>query len=295
MNPPRPTRPTAQYQNERRAAARVLVVGVGGLGCPAALALVDGGVGHLTLVDDDVVAESNLHRQVLYGTADAGRPKVEVAAEALGRRRASRGAGLDVTPRVGRINADNALALVRGFDVVLDGTDQPTTKFLLSDACVRAGVPLVHAGAVRWQGQLLVMRPGDPCLRCLFEDIPPAEGLSCAEQGVAGPVVGVLGALQAERALALIGGDPTVRGGELVVYDGLAGTLRAVRFGRDPECRGCGAKAKTVLEEAPSCAPPPSRAMQQETLAAEDATPGSHPGQSLGQIPGQSPGQSPGG
>ena len=276
MNPPRPTRPTALYQSERRAAARVLVVGVGGLGCPAALALVDGGVGHLTLLDDDVVAESNLHRQVLYGTADAGRPKVEVAAEALGRRRARGGSGLDVTPRAGRVTAGNALALVQGLDVVLDGTDQPATKFLLSDACVRAGVPLVHAGAVRWQGQLLVMRPGDPCLRCLFEDIPPAEGLSCAEQGVAGPVVGVLGALQAERALSMIDGDPGVRGGELVVYDGLAGTLRTVHFGRDPECRGCGAKAETLLEEASACAPSPSRAMQHETLAARGIAPGSH-------------------
>lgn len=259
MNPPRPTRPTASFLQERRTAARVLVVGVGGLGCPAALALVDGGIGHLTLIDDDVVAESNLHRQVLYGTADAGRLKVEVAAEALGRRAARGRAGLDVTPRVGRVTADNALALVGGFDVVLDGTDQPATKFLLSDACVRARVPLVHAGAVRWVGQLLVMRPGDPCLRCLFDDIPPAEGLSCAEQGVAGPVVGVLGALQAERALAVLDGDPNVRGGELVAYDGLAGTLRTVRFGRDPECRGCGAKAKPLLEEASSCTPPSPR------------------------------------
>jgi molybdopterin/thiamine biosynthesis adenylyltransferase len=271
VTPSWPTRPTGLPQSERRAAARVLVVGVGGLGCPAALALADGGVGHLTLVDDDVVAESNLHRQVLYVTADAGRPKVEVAAEVLGRRGAR--ARLDITPRVGRITADNALALVRGFDVVLDGTDQPATKFLLSDACVRAGVPLVHAGAVRWVGQLLVMRPGDPCLRCLFEDIPPAEGLSCAEQGVAGPVVGVLGALQAERALGILDQDPSVRGGELVVYDGLAGTLRAVRFGHDPECRGCGAKAKPLLEEASSCPPLPARVTHHETTAAGDARP----------------------
>jgi molybdopterin/thiamine biosynthesis adenylyltransferase len=269
VNPPR--RP-------ERAEARVLLVGVGGLGCPAALALVDGGVRHLTLIDDDAVAESNLHRQVLYGTADARRPKVEVAAEALGRRHPR--AGLEVSPRIGRVIADNVLALVRGFDVVLDGTDQPGTKFLLNDACVRAGVPLVHAGAVRWVGQLLVVRPGGPCLRCLFEDIPPAEGLSCAEQGVAGPVVGVLGALQAERALAVIDGEyDGDRGagraedgahGELLVYDGLAGTQRTVRFGRDPECRGCGARAtETVLDEVRSCAP----ALQHPTTAAGQAHP----------------------
>jgi adenylyltransferase/sulfurtransferase len=257
----------------------VLVVGVGGLGCPAALALVDGGVGHLTLLDDDVVAESNLHRQVLYGTADAGRPKVEVAAEVLARRAGRSAARLEVTPRVGRLTADNVLALVRGYNVVLDGTDHPATKFLLSDACVRAGVPLVHAGAVRWVGQLLVMRPGDPCLRCLFEDIPPAEGLSCAEQGVAGPVVGVLGALQAERALAVIDEDPAVRGGELIVYDGLAGTLRTVRFAHDPECRGCGAQAEAQLTEAQTCTPPPSRVMQQDTMAAGGTRPGAPGGQ----------------
>ena len=222
----------------KRASARVLVVGVGGLGCPAALALVDGGVGRLTLVDDDLVSLDNLHRQILYTTRDAGRAKVDAAAELL----CARASDVAITTLETRLTSVNILDMVRAHDLVLDGTDSPATKFLLNDACVRAGVPLVHAGAVRWAGQLLVVAPGGPCLRCFFEGPPPAaDGESCREVGVAGPLVGWVGALAAARALSFLDGEIDL--GELWTVDGLRGQLRKVPFRKRPGCRGCDTRA----------------------------------------------------
>ncbi len=221
--------------------ARALIVGAGGLGSPAGIVLARAGVGAITFADDDAVAAGNLHRQVLHRAADAGRAKAESAAEAV-RRLAP---GVVAHARCSRITAENALSTVSDFDVVLDGSDNFATKFLVNDACVLAGVPFVHAAAIRWMGQLLAVRPGAPCYRCLFEEIPPpAAGQSCAEAGICGPVVGVVGALQAEAALALLGiGNGNANGNAnestLVVYDGLAGSTRQIHFRHNRACRAC--------------------------------------------------------
>jgi adenylyltransferase/sulfurtransferase len=217
----------------------VLVVGLGGLGCPALLglgpALVARG-GRLTLVDDDCVDVSNLHRQILYRTADVGRPKAEAAREALDRRFP----GLGVEASRLRLGPDNASDLVRGHDVVLDGTDGFSSKFLLNDACVAARVPLVHAGVVGLGGQLMSVVPGCACFRCLFE-APPPEGSapSCAEAGVLGAVAGVVGARMAREALAILDGQPRLAGA-LEIYDARRRTERRVQIRPRPGCAACG-------------------------------------------------------
>jgi molybdopterin/thiamine biosynthesis adenylyltransferase len=210
---------------------RVLVVGAGGLGCPALLAL--GPRAHtIGIVDHDVVELSNLNRQILHRTCDVGRAKVESAQDALERRFP----GLAVTAVRARLDADNAAALVAGWDVVVDGTDAFAAKFLLNDACVRAGIPLVHGGVVRFTGQLMSIVPGAACYRCLFE-APPPDGVapSCQEAGILGAFAGVIGALQAKEALAILDGKPRLAGAMLIV-DGLSGRRRVVRVRPRPGC-----------------------------------------------------------
>lgn len=228
--------------------ARVLLVGAGGLGSPAAIALARAGVRRFRVVDPDRVEPSNLHRQILHRTADAGRPKVESAAAAI--RRIAPGADVEIIE--GRFDAASAPALLAGIAVALDGSDNFPTKFLMNDACVEAGVPFVHGAAIRWEGQLLGVDPrrGDPCYRCLFEaEPPPGVACTCAEAGVCGPVVGVIGALQAEAALALLAGashDALAQNGprgerlgRMLVYNGVVGHVRSVRFRRNPDCAVC--------------------------------------------------------
>lgn len=208
---------------------RVLIVGAGGLGCPALFALEGAGVA-ITVVDDDVVDLSNLHRQVAYRAADVGVPKVEAL-----RRRFP-----DVRGLRGRVDAANARALVRAFDVVLDGTDRLETKFLLNDACVGEGVALVHGGVIGWAGQLMAILPGEACYRCLFEAPPPPGCVgTCAEDGVIGPVAGVVGTLMAREALNILDGRPELASA-LLVFDGRSGERRPVRFRRRAGCRACG-------------------------------------------------------
>ena len=240
----------------RRSAARALVVGAGGLGSPAARALGRAGVGTIAFVDDDLVDLSNLQRQTLHRSVDAGRAKVDSAADAL-RRVAPAATVIAIRER---LLPENALGLVGAFDVVLDGSDNFATKFLVNDACVIASVPFVHGGAIRWGGQLLAVARGAPCFRCLFEEIPPADaGASCDEAGIVGPAVGVVGALQAEAALALLDqhdSDGEVREkhdrapgfSTLIVYDGLAATIRRVEFARNPTCRACGERPLTTID-----------------------------------------------
>jgi molybdopterin/thiamine biosynthesis adenylyltransferase len=220
----------------RRSDARVLLVGVGGLGCPAAMALVTAGVEHLGLCDDDEVERSNLHRQILFADADVGTPKVEAAARAL----RAMAPGLDLRLHRTRLLPDDAVALVREYDVVLEGSDNFATKFLAADACALARVPVVHASAVRWVGTALAVGArGRPCYRCLFEDVLPAEDApSCADAGVMGPVVGVVAAAQVDRALALLDGRDV--GGELVTFDGRSGALRRRTISRRRDCPLCG-------------------------------------------------------
>jgi adenylyltransferase/sulfurtransferase len=219
--------------------ARVLVVGVGGLGCPAARVLAQSGVGRIELVDDDVVDASNLHRQTLYRLEDCGQPKVRVAAAVLHGEALRAGHACQVAIRDQRVSPDSVGDLVAGQDLVLEGADNFATKFLMADACALAGVPLVSAGAVRWVGWAMASRPGaGACLRCIFEDVPREHAETCAAAGVVGPVVGVLGALSAALALRLLRDDPSVAG-TLFGYDGLRGTLRERAHRRRASCDLC--------------------------------------------------------
>lgn len=200
----------------------MLLVGVGGLGCPAALALVRAGVKHLGLCDDDEVELTNLHRQILFAEADVGTPKLDAAARAL----RVIAPELDLTLHRSRLLPHDAVARVGAYDVVLEGSDNFATKFLAADACALAGVPVVHASAVRWVGtSLAVGARGRPCYRCLFEDVPRGVDVpNCAEAGVMGPVVGVVAAAQVDLALGLLDGRDVA--GELVTFDGRSEAFR---------------------------------------------------------------------
>lgn len=221
---------------------RVLVVGVGGLGCPVSLALARAGVPALTLVDGDVVDVTNLHRQPWHHPADVGRPKVASAAEKL-----ARGfPGTAVTTLAQRLGAADVEALFRAHDLVIDATDGVGTKFLLSDAAVRTGTPLVYGGVLRFEGLALRIDPRHgPCLRCLFET-PPDDVPTCAQAGVLGSMAGVVGGLQASLALA----GPGKAGEALLhVVDGRAFTFRTVRVRRRPDCAACAEGRAPVLQE----------------------------------------------
>ena len=222
-----------------RARARVLLVGVGGLGCPAALALAAAGVGSIGLCDDDEVELSNLHRQILFGAADVGSAKLEAAARAL-RERFGPAQSLQVHST--RLLPDNAVSLVRDHDVVLEGSDNFATKFLAADACALAGVPVVHASAVRWVGTALAVgAAGRPCYRCLFEDVLGENAPNCAEAGILGPVAGIVAAAQVDLALALLDGEAVE--GRLVTFDGRTDVLRRRTLSRRADCPLCGQPA----------------------------------------------------
>jgi len=230
---------------ERLKSGRALVVGAGGLGSPAALYLAAAGVGTLGLVDFDVVDVTNLQRQVLYGTSDVGRPKLEVAASRL--RDINPLITINVHPEA--FNAGNARELVRQYDVVLDGTDNFTTRYLVNDACVMERRPNVYGSVFRFEGQAAVFSaPNGPCYRCLHPEPPPA-GLipNCAEAGVLGVLPGVIGTIQATEAIKLLTGigEPLV--GKLLLYDALRMRFRQITLPRDPECPICG-DAPTIRE-----------------------------------------------
>ncbi len=221
----------------RLAAARVLVVGCGGLAAPVVPALAAAGVGHLTLLDDDVVEPSNLNRQTLFTAADTGLRKAERAAAWV----RSFDPGIDVAFFVRRLGVHDARDLVKAHDLVVDCTDGLPTKFLLNDACVLEDVRLVHGAATAWAGQAMVV-PGrrGPCLRCLFEDLPPEGSVpSCRDAGIVGAVCTIVGGFMATEALkALLGIDGLV--GRFLAVDGLGPDVRALKVARDPACRACG-------------------------------------------------------
>ena len=220
----------------KRGTARVLLVGLGGLGCPAALGLVRAGVVTLGLCDDDAVERTNLHRQILFRDADVGVPKIDAAARALA---AEVAAEPNLRLHSTRLLPDNALSMVREYDVVLEGSDNFATKFLTADACALTGTPVVHASAVRWVGTALAVgASARPCYRCLFEDVPRGDAPNCAEAGVMGPVVGVVAAAQIDLALALIDGSPVE--GQLVTFDGRGDELRRRTIRPRPDCALCG-------------------------------------------------------
>lgn len=225
--------------------AKVLVVGAGGLGCPASLALALGGVRRLTFIDDDRVEESNLHRQLWHRTSDLGRLKAESAADRLN----AAFPEVKATARVLRLDPKNGPELFKAHDLVVDGTDGIETKFLLSDLAVLTGVPLIYGGVLRFDGQAMVIAKPGPCLRCLFEVPPPADAVpTCAQAGVLGSVAGVIGALQAQLALALLtgahpAGDPAL----LHTFDGETLRSRTVKVRRSPECASCGPAGRPDL------------------------------------------------
>jgi sulfur-carrier protein adenylyltransferase/sulfurtransferase len=218
--------------------ARIAVVGTGGLGSPIGLYLAAAGVGRLGLVDFDRVDVSNLQRQVMYGTADIGTPKVEAAAARL----------RDVNPHIDvvthgvRLARDNALDILDGYDVVIDGTDNFPTRYLVNDACVLLGRPYVYGSILRFEGQVSVFdaRHG-PCYRCLFRE-PPPPGLvpSCAEGGVLGVLPGIIGSLQALEAIKLVLGRGDSLVGRLVLFDALTFRWRELKLRRNAECPACG-------------------------------------------------------
>lgn len=223
---------------ERLSRARVLVVGAGGLGSPVLAYLAAAGVGRIGIVDDDAVDVTNLQRQILYETADIGKPKAARAAERL--HALNPQIGLDVVPA--RFDASNARELVRLYDVVVDGTDSFATRYLINDACVLERKPDVYGSIFRFDGQVSVFAvAGGPCYRCLFAEPPPAESApTCAEGGVLGVLPGIVGTWQANETLKLLLGIGTPLIGRLAVIDALEGRMREFRIERDPSCPVCG-------------------------------------------------------
>ena len=216
-------------------AARVAIVGAGGLGAPAALYLAAAGVGRIMLIDHDTVSLSNLQRQILFEAGDVGTLKVEVAAERL----TGMNPHVTIEPAASALTPDNALALFSEVDLVLDGTDNFTTRFVVNQACVEVGRPLVSGAIGRWTGQVGVF-VGQPCYRCLVPDTPP-DAETCSAVGVVGALAGVIGSMMALEAIKLITGAGESLTGRLLIYDGLAAEARTVRIGADPECDVCGA------------------------------------------------------
>lgn len=224
---------------ERLKAARVLLIGAGGLGSPAALYLAAAGVGTIGLIDFDVVDRSNLQRQVVHGTAAVGTSKLASARARLA----------DLNPHVQvetietRLAASNALEHLRGWDVVVDGSDNFPTRYLVNDACVLLRLPTVYGAVLRFEGQVSVFDAGrGPCYRCLYREPPPPELVpSCAEGGVVGVVPGVIGSLQALEAIKLVTGVGIPLIGRLLLFDGMKLQFREITLAKDPDCVVCGA------------------------------------------------------
>ena len=221
----------------RLKAGRVLCVGAGGLGSPLALYLAAAGVGTIGIVDFDDVDASNLQRQILHGTGDVGRHKLDSAADRLE----------DVNPHVEvvghpqRLTSENALEILKGYDVVVDGTDNFPTRYLVNDACVLLGTPNVYGSVFRWEGQVSVFATkGGPCYRCLFRE-PPPPGLvpNCAEGGVLGVLPGIIGSMQAMETIKLLLGKGVGLAGRLLIFDALEMTWREIALRRNPECPVC--------------------------------------------------------
>lgn len=219
-------------------AARVLVVGAGGLGSPALLYLAAAGVGTLGVVDFDAVSLSNLQRQVLHGTEEVGRPKVESAGRAVARINPH----VRFVPHPERLDEANAEAILGDYALVLDGSDNFATRYLVNRAAARLRKPLVFAAIGRWEGQLSVFRPwaGGPCYECIFPEAPePGLVPACAEAGVLGAMAGVVGAMQAVEAVKLITGAGEPLDGRLLLYDALLAETRTIRLAKRPDCPVC--------------------------------------------------------
>lgn len=232
-------------------AARVLVIGAGGLGSPLILYLAAAGVGTIGVVDFDAVSLSNLQRQIAHGTADIGRPKTESAADAV----AAINPDVRIVPHTERIGVENARRLIEAYDVIADGSDNFATRFLVNDTCFHAGKTLVSAAVTQFDGQLSTFKPhaGDfPCYRCLFPAPPPPEAAAnCSEAGILGAAAGVMGTLQAIEVIKEVLTMGESLAGRLLIYDALAAVFRTVRVPRDPACALCG-NASARAEWTPS-------------------------------------------
>ena len=224
--------------------AKVLMIGAGGLGSPSSLYLAAAGVGTIGIIDDDVVDASNLQRQVIHNTERIGMPKAESAQLTL----SALNPDVEVVQYRERLSSQNIDRILEGYDVVVDGTDNFPTRYLLNDASIKHGIPVVHASIFRFEGQLTVFKPqAGPCYRCLFPEPPPAElAPSCAEGGVLGVLPGIMGTLQATEALKLLLdiGDPLV--GRLLLVDALDMSFHEVQLRRDPNCAVCGEHAGPI-------------------------------------------------
>jgi adenylyltransferase/sulfurtransferase len=237
----------------------VLLIGAGGLGCPLALYLAAAGVGRIGIIDDDVVDASNLQRQVLYATADVGRPKVEVASERI----RALNPDVEVVPHRVRLDSTNALEIFEPWDVVVDGTDNFPTRYLSNDACVLLGKPNVYGSIFRFEGQVSVFdaREG-PCYRCLYPaPPPPGAAPSCEEGGVLGVLPGIIALLQATETVKLLAGIGTSLVGRLLLYDALHLEFSEFKLRKDPKCPVCGDEPTVtrLIDYAGFCGVPEAR------------------------------------
>ena len=225
--------------------ARVLIIGAGGLGSPIAMYLAAAGIGHLGIVDSDVVDRTNLQRQLLHGTSDIGRRKTESAAARL----------REINPNVevarfdAMLTSDNALEILADYDIIIDGTDNFPTRYLVNDACVILGKPNVYGSIIRFEGQASVFNhEGGPCYRCLFREPPPPGFVpNCAEGGVFGVIPGIVGSIQATEAIKLALGIDDTLSGRLLLVDAMRMRFRTIEIRKDPSCPACGTREITEL------------------------------------------------
>ena len=239
---------------EKLLSSKVLIVGAGGLGSPAALYLAAAGVGTIGLIDADNVDLSNLQRQIIHRTEDVDKAKTDSATEKIN----AINPDVAVEVRSERLTAANAQKIVRGYDFVLDGTDNFPSKFLINDVCYFEKVPFSHAGILRFDGQMITVLPGKTaCYRCLFDSPPPA-GLvpSCSQAGVLGPLAGVIGCLQATEVLKYLLAIGELLTDRMLIFDGLGLQFRQVKVTRNPDCRICGQEpsiTELIDEEQTAC------------------------------------------
>jgi len=262
--------PEVGPEGQRRLkAGRVLLVGAGGLGSPAAMYLAAAGVGTLGIVDFDVVDTTNLQRQVIHGTPDVGRPKLDSARDRI----ALINPHVAVQGHAVRLTSANARQIVRGYDVVIDGTDNFPSRYLVNDACVLEGKPCIYGSILRWEGQASVFWAGrGPCYRCLFaEPPPPGEVPSCAEAGVLGVLPGIIGCVQALEAVKLLLGQGDALIGRLLLFDALRLRFREMRLRRDPACPVCGdhPTIHELIDYERFCGYAPAEAVQENRMSDE--------------------------
>ncbi len=225
--------------------AKVIILGAGGLGSPAALYLAAAGVGEIGIVDNDEVDLSNLQRQVLHHTTDIGRPKIDSASEKL----SAINPDIKIKTYKTFVNSTNIMDIISDYDIIVDGTDNFPTRFLVNDAAVTSKMPLVHGAILRFGGQAVTVLPHvGPCYRCIFREPPPPGSVpNCSQAGILGAVAGIIGTIQATEVLKLIIDKGKVLSGRLLILDALDMTFRETRIRKDPDCPICG-KNPTITE-----------------------------------------------